>query len=665
MSKYKQCKVMYFLRDKRRKSFLAYNLNFITGKKLRLFFLAIIIAFSSTLSYTQEIIHGLSVNPELVKINKEKNQVKQLRTQVVPDSIGLPFIDDFSTTTIYPDPNLWIDKQAYINSTYPINPVTIGVATLDALDENGQLYKNATSSPFSADTLTSKPFKLNIKDKTKDDFYFSFYYQPQGLGDKPETGDSLIVEFYNPSSLKWKKVWPDLDHIYKPTTKDSVPPFKQAIISVAPEYKISGFQFRFRNYASIDGSDVPGRHGNADQWNIDYVRLDTGRNANDTALKDIAFVKPLTSLLKTYQSMPWNQYKIAFTHENKPTIDITYKNNGTDSLSIGRQFRITEISDSSDRVVKTDSAGHKNIEPYSTVALKANLFRPFAPKYPGKLVRFDVESYLTETNDSRHQNDTIHYTQIFSNYYAYDDGSSEAGYGLIGEGAQNAMAAFSFNAYEPDTLTGISFYFNSTALDTTSTYPFTLAVWSDNNGQPGDYIYKNDHLVTPKKPELLNQFFNFKLDSGILVNGQFYVGFVQESDNFLNIGFDLNNNNQSSLFVNFNGIWTTSTIAGTLMMRPVFRQTKEGPVSVKKIPNSQSFSIYPNPADNQIYINLGNHENSLPLSLEIYNITGKLVLSTKLQKNTLDVSMLANGLYFLKLSGGKVNFQPVKLLIQR
>ena len=89
-------------------------------------------------------------------------------------------------------------------------PPSIGVVTLDALDENGLIYTHAETQPFGADTLTSNPIKLDCYN-ISDSLYFSFYYQPGGasrsyppvewerIGDHPETDDSLVLEFGYPT----------------------------------------------------------------------------------------------------------------------------------------------------------------------------------------------------------------------------------------------------------------------------------------------------------------------------------------------------------------------------------------------------------------------------------------------------------------------------------
>ena len=103
-----------------------------------LFFAIVFLSLTPSLLFAQEVLRGLSVNPELIKMNNEKKTAKQLKSTAtaIQDFIKLPFVDDFSTTTVYPDPKLWSDKKVYINSTFPVNPITIGVIKLDKFDDH-------------------------------------------------------------------------------------------------------------------------------------------------------------------------------------------------------------------------------------------------------------------------------------------------------------------------------------------------------------------------------------------------------------------------------------------------------------------------------------------------------------------------------------------------
>src|SRR5206468_826383 len=106
--------------------------------------------------------------------------------------------------------------------------------------------------------------------------YLSFFYEAQGKGDKPDTDDSLIVEFHksaNPDSV-WTGVW---GHKGFSNTQSTDSIFRIAMIRVDSSYYKKGFKFRFRNKATPSGYD--------DQWHIDYVYLKANRTPADTLFK--------------------------------------------------------------------------------------------------------------------------------------------------------------------------------------------------------------------------------------------------------------------------------------------------------------------------------------------------------------------------------------------
>src|SRR5664279_3729589 len=90
-------------------------------------------AFLITAS-AQEIITGLRSNSVIINNKKVFNEIKDLS---VPDTLGLPFFDDFSGHSIYPDNKKWIDNFVFINNTYSDKQITEGIATFDALDNSG------------------------------------------------------------------------------------------------------------------------------------------------------------------------------------------------------------------------------------------------------------------------------------------------------------------------------------------------------------------------------------------------------------------------------------------------------------------------------------------------------------------------------------------------
>ena len=79
-----------------------------------------------------------------------------------------------------------------------------------------------------------------------------------------------------------------------------------------------------------------------------------------------------------------------------------------------------------------------------------------------------------------------------------------------------------------------------------------------------------------------------------------------------------------------------------------------GGVGVDEIENDKVFMIYPNPVHGLLDI-----KSSIELAndsrIEIYNSVGSCVSSGGYQRNGVDVSALANGMYFLRIhTGGKI-----------
>ena len=72
--------------------------------------------------------------------------------------------------------------------------------------------------------------------------------------------------------------------------------------------------------------------------------------------------------------------------------------------------------------------------------------------------------------------------------------------------------------------------------------------------------------------------------------------------------------------------------------------------------NENSFRLYPNPAGNQL--NFAPN----PQNVMIYNIAGKKVLESSNIQNSIDISVLPAGLYFVKMANGKNENQIEKLV---
>ncbi len=595
--------------------------------------------------HSQEILSGIEVNRQV----RERYQQKPLLKSSVTGLLELPFFDDFSCSDIYPDDEIWSDRYVFINNDYPVNPVSVGVATLDAIDHTGALYEHASTWPFLADRLTSRPVNLNYI--PEDSIYLSFFYQPQGRGDRPQPHDSLRLEFYSPETENWRVVWS--------VPGDTLHDFRLVMFPVKePEYLQEGFRFRFSNIASIgDNRYNPGAMGNADHWHIDYVYLDRNRSMTDTVFRDIAFVRPLGSLLNNYNAMPWSHYISGRQAEMASVLPLVYSNNDIVNRSVTREFSIDNVYEN--QTVHSYSGGMAGIGAGETHEYNADLRYYFDSTNPDSAL-FRIKAWLVTDDFDYKGNDTIVHYQNFSNYFALDDGTAENGYGLFGGGTENAMIAYRFRAYKADSLRAIQIYFNQ-SLNQASRQYFNLAVWDDDGGKPGNLLYSQEG-TRPVYEDELNRFHTYYLDNAVHVARNFYVGIIQTTPDFLNIGFDVNRNNRNRIFYNIYGEWENSSFEGSLMIRPVVGNPLfSSPVNGQE--KRKDLKIYPNPAVNVLYIELEPEIEPGSVSYKLFNSVGKLVYQSTGHVHNIDISSFPPGIYYLHTESRSADFNTRKILI--
>ncbi|MCK5822626.1 MAG: T9SS type A sorting domain-containing protein [Bacteroidales bacterium] len=598
-----------------------------------LFAIFLTILFSKAV-FSQERL--VSINENIVVKNLYNKSQTHLKSKAVNDTLELPFFDDFSTSTIYPDTNLWIDKYAFVNTSFGINPPSIGVVTLDAISYNGTHYTEASSNPFIADKLTSKPINLNYHPDSS--IFLSFYYQAQGIGDKPEVDDSLLLEFYSPNEKIWHSIWN--------TPGDTSQNFKQVILPITDTtYLKKGFRFRFKNYASLAGDYNPSATSNVDQWNIDYIKLDKHRNINDTIIHDVAFVQPPSSILKTYSSMPWKHFISVFPLEIQQ-VSFNYRNNDNIIRNITSMLFFNNLINNT----KLDSffVNVDNYQPFEHTIYNFKLDNNPFPITPNDSALFEVKCKVKTDDFDYEGNNIATFKQKFYNYYAYDDGTAENGYGID---SKDAMLAYKFKTYKTDTLQAVNMYFNQSNPLSASQRSFKLTIWDDDDGKPGNIVYQQIG-IRPEYENELNKFHTYILPDSvnIIVSDIFYVGWTQTSDAFLNIGFDMNRASNSNIFYNLNGNWYNSSFEGSLMIRPVLgKPIKITTTAINKIQSvSTDVKLYPNPVKDKLFLRT-NNQNINNLHVVIFNNIGKLVYSGKINNGYIDVNNYNPGIYFIRI----------------
>lgn len=657
---------------------------------LKKYFIYIIIFFVSVFQLkAQEALTGLKQNSQIQELhsNNTTNNKPVSKNKSQKAILEIPFIDDFSKSVGYPDSSLWTDDYVFVNLTYANDPVSIGVATFDAIDEKGKIHENASTFAFSADTLTSQ--QINLDYPGDNTIFLSFYYQPGGLGDTPEIKDSLVLEFLS-SDTTWTKKWQAVfnandsvltetffhnDTTTKTSNGDTIinlkKEFQQVIFPVDESVYLHGrFQFRFRNYASLSsGSNIESRASNSDHWHIDFLILDKDRNANDTIIDDIAFSKPVTSLLKSYESIPWTHYNRALAYEMEDSISITYRNLNDDIKNVDREFEIEDLSGATGTYSFTGESGD-NIPPFTeeTYQRFIDYIFPYDPATDSALFEirsfFDLKSNIVAM--PYRWNDTTRYLQKFYNYYAYDDGTAENGYGIIGEGTERAMVAMKFNTYKKDTLRAVQMFFNSVLDDANQTSTFRLHIWNESAGEPGNIIYTLESLK-PQNEDELNKFTTFVLDSSIVLDGSFYIGWQKNNTpEMLNVGFDVNRIHQDKLYYNFAGNWVNTQFEGTLMIRPQFGEEIGVTTSNNNrvFEEKKDFNIYPNPATDYLNIEI-DEQSSQGLSYSIFDIYGKVYKTEKLSTTSINITNLNTGIYFIRISSPNQHFTTKKFVVVR
>ncbi|TAL69366.1 MAG: T9SS type A sorting domain-containing protein [Bacteroidetes bacterium] len=599
-------------------------------------FLNVCLVFSPA----QEVVTGLQSNYLIIKSKENQVKNKSLRTSA---TLELPFFDDFSGRSVFPDPGKWTDDYVFINNTYSDRQITTGVATFDAIDNSGRLYETASSSGFEADHLTSQP--LNLTYTASDNIWLSFFYQAGGLGDPPETKDSLTLQFFAPTENKWYSVWK--------VEGSADQKFKPAVIRIDnSRFLKNGFQFRFINYASLSPNPGdPSMVGNCDIWNVDYVLLDKNRNAADTIFTDVAFRLPIRSLLKNHEAMPWKQFREIELQEMASSIPIHYRNNDTIVRNVTRNFEIWDVYKNSQ--VDFFSAGATNINPLTNVDYNANLIYSFNTENKDSALFRITCSLKTDEFDPK-GNDTIVYYQVFKNYFAFDDGSSEAGYGINGLGSRNAMVANRFVSYIPDTLRAIRICFNESYLDANKR-AFDLMVWDDNNGIPGNVIFSREDVMVEQE-NMINGFYAYNIPEGVIVNGKFYIGWKQRSETFLNAGFDINTPHANRQFYWLNGEWLPSQMQGSLMIRPVVGgQLKITGINNIYYKGKNIIRIWPNPATDILNFDKGELQLSDPAYITFLDLSGRELIKIPYSEQV-DISSLHEGSYIVVTS---INGKPV------
>ena len=568
--------------------------------------------------------------------------------QFTQDSANVFFVDVDEPGVI------WIDSTAYHNYRYPVDPWSLGVATFDGLNEHGMPYDFGNPSAHEiADYLTSKPIDLT----GTTDVFLTFLYQAGGYGNDPETEDSLILDYWVVDSMAWFKWWGTPGGI-------DTDEWDTMHLAVPVSLLDNGFRFRFRNWASTSAA--------LDHWHIDYVTLKDNDLPTVDYFNDLAISYPINTFLEDYTAVPWDH----FQNTDPDTLMVedgslyVYNSAANPSNYDDGTLEIEHLGilqGSSPFTLPNPGASGGwtgnwelgvNAYPYDIAALYSYDETVTTNPQTGFDIKINIDTDSPGQN-LHPENDTNYYRQNFDNFYAYDDGSAEAAYGLNGA---HAFLAYQFTAYELDTLTGILMHFVPFVEDL-STYQFLLTVWEDSAGVPGPIIYQDDYFETHtpdyagsksgfKYFEFINTVYTVVVPGeplgrrGVpLTNRKFYVGWEQLDDESLQIGLDWNIDNSNKIYRNTSGSWVTSSFDCSLLIRPVFSTGLNYTLETEMEEEVAEIVMFPNPSSDIIQFR-GLTEN---FRINIFDMSGRVVES-KTSHSLLSVADLQSGVYVVRIT---------------
>ena len=580
-----------------------------------------------------------------------------------------PFFDDFSAGGIRPRAALWQDTDVLINRNFAVAPPSIGVATFDGVDFSGQSYPQGSGGRRTAirDYLTSAPVNLSGRSGVELDFYL----QPRGLGNRPETQDSFLVQFLDAAG-NWTTVF-SRPGLLTTSGNNEIPPFVRTRIALSPEHYHADFQFRFANRSSEQGA--------VDMWHLDYVRLDDV----DNSPADLALREPPGYVLKDYTGIPLRHFRAGGVNLLNDSITLRLQNladaptavvtlEGPSSLVTVRSSQTGTLLDASVGLLSpfafgTGQAGENSFDPGESIFRTTdlldlgNLTTQLIP-YLTTLAALDSPFGISTTYvlDAENEagsayapsvtdNNTATTVTDFRNYMAYDDGTAE----LTLEGAPGTIILQEYDAFTSDVLLGLSIRLPRLT-GSLGNQPLRLVVYSGADRPDFEELRQDFAILYPEDfyEDSLLTFTTYYFDEALeLPEGPFYVGWEQTTaSRNIGVGFDRNTAPQDRLwFDNGDGFFPLAgSTSGALMIRPLLAGFDGTPTSTTDPSEDALIDVFPNPTTGQVQVRT-RATTTGPLDYRLFSLTGALLSAGRLSQR-LDLGDLPAGVYVLEVTDG-------------
>lgn len=437
--------------------------------------------------------------------------------------------------------------------------------------------------------------------------------------------------------------------------------FRQVMIPIRDlKFFRSDFYFRFYNYASIVNASHPTERSNEDNWNIDFVYLNHNRSIHDTDYPMLTFSGQRPSFFNRYQAIPYRQYRINPSAAIREKLELDIANLDSINHEALYYYKVQQIGGDqyyehhmrATTIPPFKQSGYLECPEYGESPACPPVNVLFSLDMWHDSVSYQISHYIYDSACTPPLRDSMVYRIGMYNYYAYDDGIPELGFGLSNAGGKFAVR---FDVAGYDTIQGVQLLFNHTLNDANNKY-FDIVVWKDENGKPGDELYR----LKSQRPQWQEQPYRFtyyRFDHTVVASNTFYMGIEQRNDNVINIGFDASIDNSRYNFVNANGSWQPSSLHGSLMIRPVVGASYFIGLGEQ---TGQGLMLYPNPVGSTLHLE-GDFDKG---RISIYDLTGRKVYQGDYQSE-ISLAHLSNGMYFLSLTTAEGQIINQKFIIEK
>ncbi|MBT0810603.1 T9SS type A sorting domain-containing protein [Litoribacter ruber] len=579
-------------------------------------------------------------------VSHKKASSPSVGQRLQQETLTLPFWDDFSTGIL--DTAKWENSGTVVSRSVGINPVTQGGVILDGTDERGAPYSTRMREQGLGDQLSSWPFNLSgLTPEQISSLYLSFSYQAGGKAEFPDGDDFLEVHLMDTLG-NWQMVWemPGGD-----LSKREI--FTQVFVQIPAEFVHDNFRFKFQNRGRLSGP--------FDSWIVDYVFLNTGRNPSNTHFPDRALTKLPSSPLGRYTAIPYFEYQ---AHPELYSGIVASQFHNLDNRFRAMEYTVQLRNAETGAIIQNINSD----TPFNPVPLSRErrdfISNPFDELDADLTEGIDLEAviYLTTGDnylinsisgqDTVFQrqvdfrvNDTIRQTIPLRDYFAYDNNSIDYAAGI---NQRAGMLAVRYEIEEEAYVNGLSINFTNFVQIGS---PIEILVWNSLDQDP---IYARERTIPQK--ESLREISFFPLDTLLRVQGEFYVGYRQFTNDFIHVGLDKTNDSGEEIFYNVTGAWAQNQIVeGSLLLRP--HLTQDAPEETVEAPLEVKLRAYPNPVTERLVLEGATGE------VTVYDSFGRQIqvnMSETENGKVLDFIGKQKGVYLIRTN---VNQKPTSIRI--